>query len=164
MAPKSISTPATVPSSTAQPRLAGLVSGIGFVLAISYPVLAFSTGWRAVVQLFWRADIAVKTGPTLSAIAALCYLLAAIGFAHRRRWAWRLSVIMLAFETIMVLLVGTLSLVDPELVGRTVWRHYGVDYGYFPLVQPILGLIWLFWPETLRAYGLRRDRAADDAA
>lgn len=164
MAPKSISAPAAASASLAQPRLSGLISGIGFVLAISYPVLAFSTGWRAVIQLFWRDDIAVKTGPTLSAIAALCYLLAAIGFAYRRRWAWYLSVTMLAFETLMVLLVGTLSLVDPELVGRTVWRHYGADYGYFPLVQPLLGLIWLFWPETLRAYGLRRDRAAGDAA
>ena len=146
----------------APPRLSGFISTIGYVLAISYPVLALSTGVRASYQLFFRADIASHTGPLLSALASFCYLLAAIGFAYRRRWAWFLSVGMLAFETVMVLLVGTLSLVDPDLVGRTVWRHYGADYGYFPLFQPVLGLIWLFWPETLRAYGLRRGPAAAD--
>ncbi len=52
----------------------------------------------------------------------------------------------------MTLLVGTLSLLEPEFVGRTVWRLYGIDYGFFPLVQPILGLIWLLWPGTRKAY------------
>ncbi|MCC6627370.1 MAG: hypothetical protein IT340_08220, partial [Chloroflexi bacterium] len=45
---------------------------------------------------------------------------------------------------------------QPDLIGRTVWRHFGADYGYFPLVQPLLGLIWLLWPETMRAYGIVR--------
>jgi hypothetical protein len=53
----------------------------------------------------------------------------------------------------MVLLIGSLSFIEPDVIGRTVWRHYGVDYGYFPLIQPVLGLIWLFWPDTRRVYG-----------
>jgi hypothetical protein len=136
--------------------LSGVVSAIGFILAISYPVLAISTGVRASYQLLLRQDITYLAPPLMSLLAAVCYLVAAIGFAYRRRWTWFLSVGMLVFETIMVLLVGTLSLLAPDLIGRTVWRQYGADYGYFPLIQPLLGLIWLFWPETLRAYGRRR--------
>lgn len=122
----------------------------GTILAISYPLLALSTGVRALYQSFSIGGI----GPALSGLAALCYLIATIGFAKRKRWAWQLSLVILAFETAMTLLVGTLSFLYPDLIGRTVWRHFGADYGYFPLFQPIIGLIWLVWPETRRAYGL----------
>jgi hypothetical protein len=99
--------------------------------------------------------------PALSAVAALCYLIATIGFTYRKKWAWWLSVGVLGFETAMTLLIGTLSFVYPETIGRTVWRFYGIDYGFFPLVQPILGLLWLFHRETLAVYGIQlRQRAA----
>ena len=135
-------------------RLGGIISTIGFILAISYPVLAVSTGVRALYQLLLRQDLSAYLPSYMSLLAAGCYLVAAIGFAYRRRWTWYLAVVMLAFETVMVVLVGGVSLVAPDLVGRTVWRQFGVDYGYFPLFQPVLGLIWLFWPATPRAYGL----------
>lgn len=135
--------------------LSGFFKAAGTILAISYPVLAFSTGARAVYQLFFKADVTYYLPPALSAVAALSYLVATIGFAYRRRWAWRLSVGVLAFETLMTFIIGTLSFIYPDLIGRTVWRHFGVDYGFFPLVQPLLGLAWLLHPETLRAYGIR---------
>jgi hypothetical protein len=122
----------------------------GIILAISYPLLALSTGVRALYQSYSIGGL----GPALSGVAALCYLTATIGFAKRKRWAWQLSLAVLGFETAMTLLIGTLSFLYPELIGRTVWRHFGADYGYFPLFQPIIGLIWLVWPETRRAYGL----------
>ena len=127
----------------------------GTILAISYPVLAISTGFRAAYQLFLKEGVGSYTGPALSAVAALCYLTATVGFAYRRRWAWWLSVSVLGFESLMTLIVGTLSLVNPELVGSTVWRLFGIDYGFFPLVQPLLGLAWLFHAETLQSYGIR---------
>ena len=127
----------------------------GTILAFSYPVLAISTGFRAVYQLFLKDEVINKTGPLLSAVAALCYLTATIGFAYRRRWAWWLSVLVLGFESLMTLIVGTLSIINPELIGSTVWRWFGIDYGFFPLIQPLLGLAWLFHPETLQSYGIR---------
>ncbi len=127
-----------------------LVFVSGTILAISYPLLALSTGVRALYQTFSIGGL----GPALSVVAAFCYLTATIGFAKRKRWAWQLSLAVLAFETAMTLLVGTLSFLYPDLIGRTVWRHFGADYGYFPLFQPIIGLVWLIWPETRRAYGL----------
>ncbi|MCC6628787.1 MAG: hypothetical protein IT340_15455, partial [Chloroflexi bacterium] len=151
MATEPISTSDRDRAEPATPRLGAVISALGFILAISYPVLALSTGVRAGYQLLVRRDLDYTLPAYLSLVAAGCYLLAAIGFAYRRRWAWRLSVVMLAFETVMVLLIGSLSLAQPDLIGRTVWRHFGADYGYFPLVQPLLGLIWLLWPETMRA-------------
>ena len=56
----------------------------------------------------------------------------------------------------MTVIVGLWSFLDPDFIGRTVWRHFGEDYGYFPLFQPLLGLVWLFWPLTVAAYGIRR--------
>jgi hypothetical protein len=126
----------------------------GIILAFSYPVLAISTGARAVYQLFFKPDVTYYLPSILSAIAAMCYLGATVGFAVRRRWAWWVSVGLLGFETFLTFVVGTLSFIYPEVIGRTVWRHFGADYGYFPLFQPILGLIWLFSPPVLRGYGL----------
>jgi hypothetical protein len=124
----------------------------GVIIGLSYPILAFSTGGRAIYQLLFKEEVTSYLPPAMSAVAATCYLFAAIGFAYRRRWAWWLSASLLALETLLVLLVGTLSFYYPEVIGRTVWRHFGADYGYFPLVQPLIGLFWLFSPTTLRVY------------
>ena len=150
----------TVPEDVRSP----FIRRAGTVLAISYPVLALSTGFRSVYQLFLKESVVSYTGPILSGIAALCYLTATIGFAYRRRWAWWLSVLVLGFETLMTLIVGTLSIINPELIGSTVWRLFGIDYGFFPLVQPLLGLAWLFHPETLQSYGIRPSTTPTNAA
>ena len=141
---------------------ANVVSPAGYILAVSYPVLAVSTGARALYQLFLRTDITYYFPPAMSGVAALCYLVATIGFAYRRRWSWWLSVAVLGFETSMTLVIGTWSFIDPLTIGHTVWRHFGEDYGFFPFFQPILGLLWLFWPPTLHAYGIRKRSMADD--
>jgi hypothetical protein len=147
-------------SNQIKPKSEGVLSDLayaaGVILAISYPVLAISTGVRAIYQIFFKPDVTDYLPPALSAVAAICYLFAAIGFTYRRKWAWRLSVGLLGFEMLMVLVVGGLSFIYPELIGRTVWGRFGADYGYFPLFQPLLGLIWLFSPPVLRVYGIVR--------
>ena len=144
-----------------KPKSEGVLSDIayasGIILGISYPVLALSTGVRAIYQLLFKPDVTNTLPPALSAVAAVCYLGAAIGFALRRKWAWWVSVGLLGFEMLMVLAVGTLSYIYPEVIGRTAWGHFGADYGYFPLFQPLLGLIWLFSPPVLRAYGIIKE-------
>jgi hypothetical protein len=144
----------TATAKTSTNKLTDLLIGIGYVLGVSYPVLALSTGVRSIYQLFFKEGVTDFLPPALSGVAALCYLVAAIGFFNRKRWAWRLSVGALGLETLLTFVVGTLSFLIPEVIGRTVWRHFGADYGFFPLFQPLLGLLWLAWPETLRRYGL----------
>jgi hypothetical protein len=129
------------------------ISLIGYVLGISYPLLALSTGARGVYQLFFRDDL-TKLGPALSVLTAVLYLIAAIGFFKRTpRW-WRISVYALSVETILTLLVGMLSFIIPDVIGSTAWRHFGQDYGFFPLFQPLLGLVYLLWRPTRKAFGV----------
>ncbi len=137
-----------------------LVFILGYILTVSYPLLALSTGVRAFFQFILKEGVVNYLAPTLSLLAAVCYLAATIGFSYRRRWAWRLSVGILLFETFLTLTVGSLSLIIPETIGRTVWRHFGADYGYFPLFQPAIGLVWLFWPSIMRQYGLTASRSS----
>jgi hypothetical protein len=134
---------------------ANFISAAGVILAVSYPVLAISTGFRAIYQLFLKDGVDNMIGPLTTLVAATCYILATIGIVMQKRWgmkAWWLSVGVLGLETTLTFIVGTLSLLYPDLIGSSAWRAFGADYGYFPLVQPILGLLWLFHPYTLQAY------------
>jgi hypothetical protein len=139
-------------STVSENALSGFIRAAGVILAVSYPVLALSAGVRSLYQLLLKEGDVNYLAAALSGVAALSYLLATVGFVVRRQWAWRLSVTMLVFELVMVVLIGTLSLLMPETIGRTVWGRFGADYGYFPLIQPLLGLAWLFHRETRRAY------------
>lgn len=141
--------------------LTNAIVAAGAILAVSYPVLALSTGVRAVYQIFKNDP---SDSPWLTLLAAGLYLAATIGFVKRERWAWRLSVGTLGFETVMTFIVGTLSIVAPDVFGRNVWQFFGRDYGYFPLFQPLLGIAWLFHPTTRRLYGLLPDGRTGDAA
>lgn len=154
----------TKESSVSENALSGFIRAAGVILAVSYPVLALSAGARALYQLFLKEGITNYLPVILSGVAAVCYLLATVGFVVRKRWAWRLSVSMLIFELVMVLLVGTLSLVFAEAIGRTVWGRFGADYGYFPLIQPLLGLAWLFHRETRQVYGIGANTGATNSA
>ena len=127
----------------------------GQILAVSYPTLALATGFRAVYRLCCKPEITYFLPPALSLVAALCYLVATVGFKYRAKWAWQLSVFVLGFETLMTAVVGTLSFILPDLIGHTVWRWYGIDYGFFPLFQPLLGIAWLFHPQILTTYGIQ---------
>ena len=135
------------------------LKGAGTVLAISYPILAISTFFRGTYQLFLKEDVTNYVGPALTLVASLCYMLATVGFAVRRKWAWYLSVSVLGFETLMTLIVGGLSIIYPETIGSTVWRFFGIDYAFFPLIQPLIGLVWLLHPDTLVAYGIRQPKS-----
>lgn len=157
-----VSTPAV--AGAPQSGNSALISVAGYILAVSYPVLALSTGTRAVYQLFFKEGVTAYLPPLLSLLAATCYLVATLGFAYRRKWTWWLSLTSLGVETILALLVGAWSFLNPDLIGSTVWRHFGADYGYFPLFQPIIGLLWLVWPATVAMYGIRQAPAAPQSA
>lgn len=142
-------------TATADSPWASLISAAGYILAVAYPVLALSTGARALYQIFFKEGGAVFHLPSVLSLAAmLIYLAVSFGFAYRRPWTWRLSLGALAAELALVLGVGVWSIIDPAFIGRTVWRLFGQDYGFFPLFLPIVGLIWLLWPPTRALYGL----------
>jgi len=121
----------------------GRVTGIGRVLIMVYGVLALAATGRSFVQIVGKFDEA-PLAYTLSALAAVVYIVATIALINRGRAWYRIAWITIGFELLGVLVIGTLSLVDPQLFPHdTVWSVYGRGYLFIPLVLPILGMWWL---------------------
>jgi hypothetical protein len=117
--------------------------GPGRVLVAVYGVFALAAGARAAVQLAVQFDEA-PLAYLLSALAAVVYIAATVGLARGGRGGRRTALLACSLELAGVLVVGTLSLVDPEAFpDDTVWSGYGRGYGFIPLVLPVLGLLWL---------------------
>ena len=117
--------------------------GLGRVLIVIYGLLALAATGRSVYQLLANFDEA-PLAYLLSALAGLIYIIATIALiAPGDRW-FIVAVVTIGFELLGVLVVGTLSIVDPVLFpAKTVWSVYGRGYAFIPLVLPILGLTWL---------------------
>jgi len=118
-------------------------TGPGRVLVFLYGLFALAAGARAGVQIatkFHEAPLAYL----LSAVAAVIYLIATIGFIRGGRGGRRVAMACLVVELLGVLTVGTLSVLDPAVFpDATVWSGYGRGYGFVPLALPVLGLLWL---------------------
>jgi hypothetical protein len=118
-------------------------TGPGRVLIGLYGLFALAAGARAGFQIATKLDEA-PVAYLLSAVAAVIYLVAMIGLIRGSRGGRRLAMACCSIELLGVLVVGTLSLVDPEAFPHaTVWSGYGRGYGFVPLALPILGLLWL---------------------
>jgi len=118
-------------------------SGPGRVLVAVYALFAVAAGARSAVQIATKFDEA-PLAYLLSALAAVIYLVAAIGLARSGVQGRRIALACCTVELIGVLAVGTYSLVAPEAFpDQTVWSGYGMGYGFVPLVLPVLGLLWL---------------------
>ena len=117
------------------------LGGPGVVLVVVYGVLALAATGRSVLQIstgFENAPLAY----TLSAVAAVVYILATWCLARGGRWV-RVGIVACAVELVGVVVVGAISLLVPALFpDRTVWSHFGQGYGFVPLVLPVLGLLW----------------------
>lgn len=121
----------------------GTASGPRRVLVAVYGVFALAAGARAAVQLATRFDEA-PLAYLLSALAAAVYVVATVGLARGGRNGRRAALAAITVELVGVLVVGTLSLLDPAAFpDETVWSAYGRGYLFVPLVLPVLGLLAL---------------------
>src|ERR1044072_3839497 len=118
-------------------------SGPGRLLIAVYAVFALAATARSAVQIatkFPEAPLAYL----LSAFAAVVYIVATVCLARGNRTSRRVATVSIVVELVGVLVVGTLSIVDPQAFpDATVWSGYGRGYGFVPLVRPVLGLWWL---------------------
>lgn len=129
--------------------------GVGRVLIAVYAVLALAATARSVYQLATKFDTA-PAAYLLSGLAGVVYVVATVALLRRGDTWYRIAWITIVFEFIGVLVVGILSLVDPELFpADTVWSAFGRGYLFIPLVLPVLGMLWL--------YRTRPSRSADSA-
>jgi len=118
-------------------------AGIGRVLIAVYGILALAAMGRSVYQIATKFDEA-PVAYSLSALAAAVYVLATVALVARGALWFRVAVIAIGFELAGVLVVGTLSIIDPALFpDDTVWTAFGRGYAFIPLVLPVLGLLWL---------------------
>ncbi|MGC4803497.1 hypothetical protein [Micromonospora sp. DT233] len=119
-------------------------SGPGRLLIAVYLIFAIAATSRAGLQIATKFDEA-PVAYLLSALAALIYIVAAVGLARAGHAGRRVALACCSVELVGVLGVGALSLADPELFpDETVWSGFGNGYGYVPLVLPVLGLLWLW--------------------
>lgn len=136
------------------------ISGSGRVLVFVYGILALAATGRSVYQIIDRFDQA-PLAFSLSALSALVYIMATIALvAPGPVWS-RVAWITISFELTGVVVVGSLSLFAPSVLGipdtnpfgpySTVWSAYGMGYLFIPLVLPVLGLLWLAKRRPLRA-------------
>ena len=118
--------------------------GPGRLLVAVYAIFAVAATARSAVQIATDFD-AAPVAYSLSAFAALVYVLATVGLARSTPGSRRVAAVAITVELVGVLAVGTLTLLDEELFpDQTVWSGYGAGYGFVPLVLPVLGLAWLW--------------------
>lgn len=118
--------------------------GPGRVLVAFYFVMTLAALVRSVVQII--TDFAVAPLPiVLSFLSGVVYLVATIALARSGRTAYRTAFVTIGFELAGVLIVGTLSLLLPDVFPfrYTVWWGYGIGYLLLPLALPVLGLLFL---------------------
>jgi hypothetical protein len=128
------------------------MTGVGRVLVLVYGILALAATGRSVFQIidrFGEAPVAFS----LSALSALVYIVATIALIVPGRASYRVAWSTISFELAGVIVVGTLTIVAPSVLGlhdmnafgrdSTVWSIYGMGYLFIPLVLPILGMMWL---------------------
>ncbi|NYH43125.1 cytochrome bd-type quinol oxidase subunit 2 [Micromonospora jinlongensis] len=119
-------------------------TGPGRLLIAVYLLFAIAATSRAGLQIATKFDEA-PVAYLLSALAALIYIVAAVGLARSGHTGRRVALACCSVELVGVVAVGILSLVDRDLFpDETVWSQFGSGYGYIPLVLPVLGLIWLW--------------------
>ncbi|WP_026923462.1 hypothetical protein [Glycomyces arizonensis] len=127
-------------SPEAAPAARPLSSGFGRLIVLVYVVFAVSAGVRAGYQIATKFDQA-PISYSLSAIAALIYLVAAVAIV---RGAGTLALTAVSVELVGVVGVGALSLAVPDWFPEaSVWSHFGSGYGFVPLVLPAAGLAYL---------------------
>jgi hypothetical protein len=127
-------------------------AGVGRVLVAVYAILALAASGRSVFQIidrFGEAPLAFS----LSALSAAVYILATVALIAPGPAWYRVARATIGFELVGVLVIGTISLVAPGLLGlhsinpfgreATVWSAYGLGYLLIPLVLPVLGLLYL---------------------
>ena len=130
--------------------------GPGRVILALYLVFVIGTVSRSAAQILTRFDEA-PLAYSLSAVAAAVYVVALVSLSLPGRTAWWVSVVALSVEMVGVLVVGTWSLLAPEMFpDATVWSGYGAGYLLIPLVLPAAGLWWPLSDRGARA----RDGAA----
>ena len=119
-------------------------SALHRVIVSLYVVLTLAALGRSTFQILTKFDQA-PLAYVLSALAALVYAIATVSLARGKNPAARtIALWSLSFELLGVVVVGTASMIAPEVFpDHTVWSQFGAGYLFVPVALPIVGLWWL---------------------
>ena len=113
------------------------------ILIAFYAIFALAATSRGIVQVATTYSSA-PLAYLLSLFSGIVYIGAAVGLVSSRRWSRGLAWAACGTELVGVLSIGTASLIDRAAFPHdTVWSRFGSGYGYFPILLPLLGLMWL---------------------
>lgn len=113
------------------------------VLIAVYALFTLAAGARSAVQLATDAQ-AAPVAYGLSAVAACTYAAGWYAITRAAQGSTGLARVLLWLELGGVVVVGTLSLVEPALFTEaSVWSQFGLGYGFVPVALPVCGLLWL---------------------
>lgn len=136
--------------------------GLGRIVMALFWFFGVITTIPAVVSLI--RDQQDPLGPRLVAVlAGIVYLLAAIGITHNghrmRLLAWGSMAAALVGPLVVGLLGLGMARSSPVV---SAWADFGAFYWYFPLLLPLIGLVWLWRSDPRRiviiAEGIERPR------
>lgn len=120
-----------------------MVAGPGRLIGAIYALFALAAGARSLVQVFTKFGDA-RLAYSLSAFAAVVYMVAAVAFHRTSLKAWWVALVAVVIELVGVIIVGVASLVaERYFPDQTVWSNFGAGYGFIPLLLPLAGLWWL---------------------
>lgn len=115
------------------------------ILLALYAIFALAATARGVVQISTQFQ-AAPLAYLLSLLSGIVYLGATVGLSTYRSWSRGLAWAACGTELVGVLVIGTASLIDSQAFPHdTVWSRYGSGYGYFPVLLPVLGLMYLWY-------------------
>lgn len=119
-------------------------TGLGRLIIVVYAVFSLSALARSSFQIL--TDFSSAPLPyLLSAFSAVVYVVATVALAMPGRTWYRVALAAVGVELAGVLGVGAFSVLAPDLFPRhSVWSSFGADYGWVPLVLPMVGLWWLW--------------------
>jgi len=117
--------------------------GPHLILLALYALFILASGSRAVVQIATKFSVA-PLAYTLSAVAAVTYVIGWFAIRRAAHGKPRLAEVMLWVELGGVVIIGTLSLIEKQwFPDASVWSGYGQGYGWVPAALPVLALLWL---------------------
>lgn len=135
--------------------------GWGRIIIAALWVFAVVVTYTAIADFFTLSSYAV--GPRLvSVIAAIGYLVIAIALTHNGRRMRMLAWAAIGFEITGLIVTGLIGM-DVKEIGeiRNIWANFGVQYGFLPVLVPVVALGWMWWsnPRRIVEIAEMRDRA-----
>lgn len=117
--------------------------GAWIILIVVYVILSVAAVGRSGYQIATKfADAPVAY--SLSAFSAAVYVVATVALIRTSRVWSIVGWVTLVIEFVGVIVVGTLSVMDPALFPHdTVWSGYGRGYLFIPSVLPLIGMVYL---------------------